>query len=163
MGKKKKRTKHTDLVITVSGKPGLSDVDIQRLMDLETGMQVEMQDIIETDEKRNDLESYIFNLRDKISDGSEYGEFISAGDREKFTGELQKAEDWLYDNMEATKAQYVEKLNEHTATALAYGIYRSNDFDAENPCTVAFCSVGHSLFSVAIVQFFKGKLTVLCE
>eukprot|EP00438_Fugacium_kawagutii_P022491 Skav229698 [mRNA] locus=scaffold3722:256572:263286:- [translate_table: standard] len=30
-------------------------------------------------------------------------------------------------------------MNEHTATALAYGIYRSNDFDAEKPCTVAFC------------------------
>merc|ERR1712048_792215 len=54
-------------------------------------------------------------------------------------------------------------MNEHTATALAYGIYRSNDFDAEKPCTVAFCSMGHSIFSVSVVQFVKGKLTVLCE
>merc|ERR1712107_513662 len=54
-------------------------------------------------------------------------------------------------------------MNEHTATALSYGIYRTNDFDAETPCTVAFCSVGHSTFSVSIVQFVKGKLTVLCE
>merc|ERR1719413_341576 len=29
--------------------------------------------------------------------------------------------------------------------------------------TVAFCSLGHSLFSVSIVQFIRGKLTVLCE
>jgi len=54
-------------------------------------------------------------------------------------------------------------MNEHTATALAYGIYRSNDFDPEKPQTVAFISMGHSLFSVSIVQFVKGKLTVLCE
>lgn len=29
-------------------------------------------------------------------------------------------------------------MNEHTATALAYGIYRSNDFDPEKPMNVAF-------------------------
>merc|ERR1719210_3313586 len=54
-------------------------------------------------------------------------------------------------------------MNEHTATALAYGIYRSNDFDAEKPTTTAFCSMGVSLFSVSIVQFVKGKLSVLAE
>merc|ERR1719382_1628230 len=54
-------------------------------------------------------------------------------------------------------------MNEHTATALAYGIYRSNDFDAEKPMTVAFCSMGNSLFSVSIVQFVRGKLQVMCE
>ena len=32
-------------------------------------------------------------------------------------------------------------MNEHTATALAYGIYRSNDFDPEKPMTVAFLGV----------------------
>merc|ERR1712070_693956 len=31
------------------------------------------------------------------------------------------------------------------------------------PMTVAFCSMGHSLFSVSIVQFVRGKLTVLGE
>merc|ERR1719362_1443127 len=54
-------------------------------------------------------------------------------------------------------------MNEHTATALAYGIYRTNDFDPEKPMTVAFCSMGQSIFSVSIVQFVRGKLTVLCE
>eukprot|EP00435_Cladocopium_sp_Y103_P002718 s110_g1.t1 len=54
-------------------------------------------------------------------------------------------------------------MNEHTATALAYGIYRSNDFDPEKPMTVAFCSMGHSIFSVSIVQFVRGKLRVLSE
>merc|ERR1719188_1683920 len=54
-------------------------------------------------------------------------------------------------------------MNEHTATALAYGIYRSNDFDPEKPMTVAFCSMGQSIFSVSIVQFVRGKLQVICE
>merc|ERR1719433_1720674 len=54
-------------------------------------------------------------------------------------------------------------MNEHTATALAYGIYRSNDFDAEKPTTTAFCTMGVSLFSVSVVQFVKGKLSVVAE
>merc|ERR1719253_765217 len=29
--------------------------------------------------------------------------------------------------------------------------------------TVAFCSMGHTLFSVSVVQFVRGKLTVLGE
>ena len=31
------------------------------------------------------------------------------------------------------------------------------------PLQVAFCSVGHSLFSVSIVQFVRGKLNVVVE
>lgn len=110
--KRKKRTKRQDLNVVVAGKPGLSDNTIQTRMDEETAMQAEMRDIIETDEKRNDLESYIFSMRDKISESGEYGQFISPADREKFEGELMKAEDWLYDTEGATKAQYIEKLEE---------------------------------------------------
>jgi len=39
----------------------------------------------------------------------------------------------------------IRLMNEHTATALAYGIYRTNDFDPEKPMTVAFCSMGHTI------------------
>merc|ERR1719456_270762 len=54
-------------------------------------------------------------------------------------------------------------MNEHAATALGYGIFRNDQFEAEKPTTVAFCSVGHVVFSVAIVQFRRGRLNVLCE
>jgi len=104
------------VVITAKGKPGLSDADIGKLLDEETAMQAEMKEIIETDEKRNDLEAYIFNMRDKIEAGKEYGDFISSPDREKFTSELTKSEDWLYDTYEGTKTQFVEKLTELKVT-----------------------------------------------
>lgn len=54
-------------------------------------------------------------------------------------------------------------MNEHAAVALAYGMYRSDAFDADKPTTVVFCSMGHATFSVCVVQFVQGKLTVLCE
>jgi len=110
--KKKKRTKRTDLKITITGKPGLPDAVVQKRMDEESAMQSEMRDIIETDEKRNDLESYIFSMRDKCSESGEYGTFISSADRDKFMADMTKAEDWLYDTYDATKAQYIEKLDE---------------------------------------------------
>lgn len=110
--KKKKRTKRTDLAIATSGTSGLSEAEVQRQMDAETAMQAEMREIIETNERRNDLESYIFNMRDKIAEGNDYGEFISSADRDKFNSELTKAEDWLYDTYEGTKTQFVEKLDE---------------------------------------------------
>lgn len=110
--KKKKRTKATDLPITRTGAPGLPAVTIQKHTDEESAMIAEMNDIVETDERRNDLESYIFSMRDKIAEGGEYGEYISAADRTKFTADLTKAEDWLYDTMDATKAMYCDKLNE---------------------------------------------------
>merc|ERR1719188_896592 len=69
----------------------------------------------------------------------------------------------LLDAATIANLKVLRVMNEHTATALAYGIYRSNDFDPEKPMTVVFCSMGHTIFSVFIVQFVRGKLTVLCE
>merc|ERR1712072_173369 len=80
-------------------------------------MKAEMREIIDTDEKRNDLESFIFTMRDKISESGEYGAYISGADRDKFNSDLMKAEDWLYDNEGATKVQYVEKLQELKVTS----------------------------------------------
>lgn len=110
--KKKRRTKRTDLEVTVGGRPGLSDAVIAKKMDEETAMQADMKEIVETDEKRNDLESYIFNIRDKVAERGEYGPFLSEPDREKFSTELTQAEDWLYDHPEATKIEYIDKLDE---------------------------------------------------
>jgi len=110
--KKRKLTKTQDLKISASGRPGLSPEVLQKRQDEETQMQAEMREIIETDEKKNDLEGYIFNARAKISDGGEWVAFIAPEDREKFGQELQKAEDWLFDHFEGTKIQFIDKLDE---------------------------------------------------
>jgi len=106
--KKRSRFRRTDLSFSVMGRPGLSADVLQKKMDEETRMQSEMKDIIETDEKRNDLESYIFNMRDKIAESGDYGAYIAEKDRDKFKSDLSNAEDWLYDNH--TKAEFIEKL-----------------------------------------------------
>ena len=47
-------------------------------------------------------------------------------------------------------------MNEHTATALAYGIYRSNDFDPEKPMNVALLG-GKSLQKIRSAKKNKCK------
>jgi len=52
-------------------------------------------------------------------------------------------------------------MNDTTATALGYGITKTDLPDADNPRHVVFCDFGHSSFQVAVVAFVKGQLTVL--
>merc|ERR1712232_1450850 len=80
----------------------------------------------------NDLESYIFSMRDKTSASGEYGEYISDADREKFSSELMKAEDWLYDTPDATKVQFVDKLSELKTTGdVVAWRFKENDMRGE--------------------------------
>jgi len=69
----------------------------------------------------------------------------------------------LLDASRVAGINVLRTMNEHTATALEYGYFRTNNFDPEKPMTVAFCQMGHANFSVAIVQFVRGRLSVVCE
>ncbi|KAG7385490.1 Heat shock 70 kDa protein 4L [Phytophthora pseudosyringae] len=53
-------------------------------------------------------------------------------------------------------------MNEHTAIALAYGIYKSarNLFHESEPQHVMFIDLGHASYTVSIVAFVQGRLTV---
>src|SRR6185369_3831681 len=50
-------------------------------------------------------------------------------------------------------------FNDTTASALGYGITKT-DLPEDNPRNVVIVDVGHSTYSVAIVAFTKGQLTV---
>lgn len=51
-------------------------------------------------------------------------------------------------------------INDTTATALGYGITKSDLPEPDNPRHVAFVDVGHAGLSVSIIAFAKGQLTV---
>lgn len=53
-------------------------------------------------------------------------------------------------------------MNETTATALAYGIYKT-DLPETDPVTVTFVDMGHSCTQVSVVSFKKGQLQVLAH
>lgn len=48
-------------------------------------------------------------------------------------------------------------LNETTAIAINYGLFRKADLDPEKPRHVAFVDLGHSKFSAFVGSFYKEK------
>jgi hypothetical protein len=65
----------------------------------------------ETKEKKNNVEEYVYGMRNKLCDGLK--EFVSEEENAAFSAALEKTEDWLYDEGEdETKGVYSAKLDE---------------------------------------------------
>ncbi|KAI5966372.1 SSE1 [Candida pseudojiufengensis] len=106
----KKLVKKNDCSIEVEC-AALSEPELQKYIEQESQMIMEDKLVADTEERKNQLEEYIYELRGKLED--QYKEFASKQEVEKLTGLLQKAEDWLYeDGYESTKAKYIAKYEE---------------------------------------------------
>ncbi|KAF4566317.1 adenyl-nucleotide exchange factor sse1 [Pleurotus pulmonarius] len=66
----------------------------------------------------------------------------------------------LLDAASIANLNVLRLINDSTATALGYGITKSDLPEADNPKHVCFVDVGHSSLSVTIVAFSKGQLIV---
>jgi len=75
-----------------------------------------------------------------------------------FTSSQRQA---LLNSLTIAGLQPLRLINETTATALAYGIYKK--FDEEKPVNVLFFDMGDSSTSCSVVSFTQGKLKVLAH
>ncbi|PLB36458.1 Hsp70 chaperone Hsp88 [Aspergillus candidus] len=108
--KVKKQVRKGDLPIS-SGTSSAEEVVKNDLAEKENKMYMDDKLIAETDEKKNELESYIYELRDKID--SVYGDFASEEEKDKLRAKLTDTEDWLYEEGEdTTKSIYVAKMDD---------------------------------------------------
>ncbi|KAL4956758.1 heat shock protein 70 family [Aspergillus filifer] len=108
--KVKKQVRKGDLPISV-GSAQLDQSLRDSWQERENSMYMEDKLIAETDEKKNELEGTIYEMRDKI-DGV-YAEFASEEEKDKLRAKLTDLEDWLYEEGEdTTKSVYVAKLDE---------------------------------------------------
>ncbi|KAH6687952.1 hsp70-like protein [Plectosphaerella plurivora] len=108
--KVKKQVRKGDLPIS-SATASLSEATKSSLLEKESTMVMEDKLVADTDEKKNELETYIYDLRNKLDD--QYAEFASDDEKDKIREQLTLAEDWLYeDGEDTTKAVYVAKLDE---------------------------------------------------
>jgi heat shock protein 4 len=132
--KVKKQVRKGDLPI-VAGTTSLDDSSKQAAAEAEAAMIMEDKLVADTEEKKNELETYIYDMRNKIDD--QYAEFASEDEKAKLKAKLEASEvrirpcripllaemltrhqDWLYDEGEdATKAVYVAKMDEIRAVA----------------------------------------------
>ena len=91
--------------------PGLTKDQIKASIDLETEMAKEDRLIVETADKRNELEAYIYGMRDKL-DGV-LKTYSSPAEKAQLKALMDGAEDWLYnDGFDSTKQMYAKKIDE---------------------------------------------------
>jgi len=110
---KKKKIKKTNLQFSEMRELDWSETDINQAHEVEVSMSNIDRIFAETGKIRNDLESYIYDYRDKVSSSSGLGSYANDTDKAAFTSALEKMENWLYeDGYDATKSVYTDKLGE---------------------------------------------------
>jgi heat shock protein 4 len=108
--KVKKQVRKGDLGI-VSGTPSIEAAAKQDLIHKEAEMSMEDKLVADTEEKKNELETFIYDLRGKLDD--QYAELASEAEKERLREKLEASENWLYEEGEdATKSVYVAKIEE---------------------------------------------------
>jgi heat shock protein 4 len=110
---KKKKVKKTNLVFTTTRPLDWTEAEIQKAYQAELAMALKDKLVQETSDKRNELESYIYDMRDKIGSESALGSFGTDAEKAAFITQNEAMENWLYeDGFDASKETYATKLKE---------------------------------------------------
>lgn len=110
---KKKKIKKTNLEFSQKRPLDWSKEHINKAYEAEVAMANVDRVFRETSDMRNELESYIYDMRDKISSSSHLGDFATDDEKDAFNTKQEAIENWLYeDGFDATKSVYAEKLAE---------------------------------------------------
>merc|ERR1712188_95062 len=113
VGAEDKGTGKNEKITITNDKGRLSQEEIERMVQEAEEYQEEDKKIREKIEARNQLENYVYSMKNTLSD-SEKGVADKIGDDDKETIEkaLEEANEWLDDNQEAEKDDFEEKLKE---------------------------------------------------
>lgn len=110
---KKPKLKKTNLEFSISRPLDWTETEVQREIEVEVDISNADRVIRETADARNELESYIYDMRDKIISESQLASFCTEDEKSAFSTLLENFENWLYeDGFDATKSVYVNKLAE---------------------------------------------------
>ncbi|XP_042407686.1 heat shock 70 kDa protein 15-like isoform X2 [Zingiber officinale] len=107
----KKKVKKTNIpaVETVYGV--LSSDELQKAIKKEFEMALQDRVMEETKDRKNAVEAYVYDMRNKLHDM--YEAFVTTSEKDELIAKLQEVEDWLYeDGEDETKGVYVAKLEE---------------------------------------------------
>lgn len=109
--KTKLRSTNIAIQSTIFGE--VDNAKISSYFEQEGRMAAQDRLIIETSERKNDVETYVYDMRSKISEGGVLHAFCTSEVRDSLLALLAETEDWLYgDGEDTTKSVYVAKLAE---------------------------------------------------
>jgi len=113
--KVRKQVRKGELPI-VAGTQSLDTAAKNAATEKEASMVMEDKLVADTEEKKNELETYIYDMRNKLDD--QYADFASDDEKSRLRAKLDDSEEWLYDEGDdATKAVYIAKMEEIRAMA----------------------------------------------
>ncbi|KAG0517223.1 hypothetical protein BDA96_09G070300 [Sorghum bicolor] len=107
----KRKVKKTSVPVHELVYGALAAVDLQKAVEKEYEMALQDRVMEETKEKKNAVEAYVYDMRNKLYD--KYSDFVTPEEKEGLIAKLQEVEDWLYeDGEDETKGVYISKLEE---------------------------------------------------
>lgn len=110
-GASKKKVKKTNVSVVEVVYGALASTDLQKAVEKEFEMALQDRVMEETKDKKNAVEAYVYDMRNKVHD--KYHEFVTPSEREELIAKLQEVEDWLYeDGEDETKGVYIAKLED---------------------------------------------------
>ncbi|KAA3455551.1 heat shock 70 kDa protein 15-like [Gossypium australe] len=107
----KKKVKKTNVPVAELVYGAMLSGDLQKAVEKEFEMALQDRVMEETKDKKNAVEAYVYDMRNKLCD--KYHDFVTSSDKEELMAKLQETEDWLYeDGEDETKGVYIAKLEE---------------------------------------------------
>ncbi|XP_062089412.1 heat shock 70 kDa protein 14-like [Humulus lupulus] len=107
----KRKVKKTNIPVVEFVYGGMSPADLEKAVEKEFEMALQDRVMEETKDKKNAVEAYVYDMRNKLND--KYEEFVTPSEKEELINKLQVVEDWLYeDGEDETKGVYIAKLEE---------------------------------------------------
>ncbi|KAL9237438.1 hypothetical protein vseg_011985 [Gypsophila vaccaria] len=99
--------------ITITNDKGrLSQEEIERMVKEAEEFAEEDKKVKERIDARNSLETYIYNMKNQVSDKDKLADKLESDEKEKIEAAVKEALEWLDDNQSAEKEDYEEKLKE---------------------------------------------------
>lgn len=109
--KKKKKTRATPLKADINFLYFIVPNQLNTFIHDEQQMNTQDRITAETYERKNQVESYIYDTRSKL--GDQYANYVHPNVKDTLLTELKKAEDWLYgDGAKTSKDAYIKKIEE---------------------------------------------------
>jgi heat shock protein 5 len=107
-----KGTGNAESVTITDEKGRLSEEEIQRMVREAEEAADEDKRQKETVESRNQLENYVYQIKNAINDEEKLGKVIKPQEKETIESALKDAQEWIEGNFQATKEEFDEKYKE---------------------------------------------------
>lgn len=107
-----KGTGKSEKITITNDKGRLSQEEIERMVREAEEFAEEDKKLKEKIDARNSLETYVYNMKNQISDKDKLADKLESDEKEKVETAVKEALEWLDDNQNAEKEDFEEKLKE---------------------------------------------------